>query len=213
MANRHRAEMTAKTLGAVASLFLGDELLHEVPLNQFRLDHYHPGLKRAYEYDGPEHYCEVGHIERDERKALACQKNGIMLQRWPYYFQLTRDVAQYIFREFYSANRYVEAIALVYGTTDERRVLAPGLHWSKNTPANFVHRGMNRFSEIDGAPESVRSQVVRSFQIYRERLGTHREWLLFPENDGRFITFMKHQPEDEHLNRFYPSSESPQDLP
>jgi hypothetical protein len=200
--------MTAARLGKVVALFLDAEIEAEVRLGCFKLDYYHPGLNIAYEYDGPEHYSEVGHIERDERKVKACQAKGISLHRWPYYFQLTRDVARYFFLGFYSDNKYLAAIELVYGSSDEQNVLAPGLHRSKHTPANFVHRGANRFfREIDEAPESLRSQVVRSLQIYRKRLGSDREWLLFPENDDRFNAFMKYQPRKEHLQVWFPFGE------
>ena len=129
---------------------------------------------------------------------------GIKLQRWPYYFQPTRDVAKYVFIGFYSDEKFNQAISLVYGANDERDVLAPGLHDSKFTPANFVYRGANRFfQEIDTAPDSVRSQVVRSFQIYLDRLGPGRAWLLLPEHDTRFGLFMEHPPKAEHLNCYF----------
>ena len=54
-------------------------------------------------------------------------------------------------------------------------------------------------------PLSVRSQVVRSFQIYLERLGPGRAWLLLPEHDTRFAIFMEHQPKPERLNCFFPN--------
>lgn len=198
--------MTAPLLADAAALFTGHEATREAALGRFRLDLYYPALKLAFEYDGPEHYCEVGHIERDERKGEACERQEITLRRWPYYFQLTRDVAKYMFAGFYSDYKYAQAISLVYGAKDERDVLAPGLHKSKCTPANFVHRGANRFfREIDDAPSSVRSQVIRSFQLYLAHLGPSRGWLLLPEHDSRFRVFMERPPEAEHLNCYFPN--------
>lgn len=101
-------------------------------LDRFELDFYSESLKLAYEYDGPEHYCEVGHIERDERKNLRCREEGITLKRWPYYFQLTRDIARYYFEDSFSEDKYLAAIKEVYKTACEAEVLAPGLHNSKS---------------------------------------------------------------------------------
>lgn len=203
--------MTAQSLGAVARLFLEAELSQEtrLPNSRFKLDHCNLPLNVAYEYDGPEHYCEVGHIERDIRKNESCAAAGIILKRWPYYFQLTRDLAKHFFGSFYTDAKYIEGIRLVYDTTDERKVLAPGLHDSKNTPANFVRRGADRFfKEIDESPASLTCQVVRSFQIYLGRLGPDRRWLLLPEHDQRFDDLMKHQPRPEHLNCLFPFADA-----
>lgn len=199
--------MTATSLGEVAAVFLGSPLEREVPLEGLKLDLYHPELRFAYEYDGPEHYCEVGHIERDVKKDEVCRARGITLRRWPYYFQLTKDVARHFWPDQYTEERFKRAITLAYGARNESEVLAPGLHDSRNTPANFVFRGATRFlREIDDAPASVRSQVVRSFQIYLGRLGPGREWLLLPEQDDRFKQFMSHEPIESHLTCQFPNA-------
>jgi hypothetical protein len=198
-------EMNAHMLGETLGIFFGRGFESEVKLGGFRLDHYHAGLRRAFEYDGPDHYCEVGHIERDMRKNALCRERGIVLKRWPYYFQLTSDIARYFFEDAYSKEKYAAAIRIVYGATQEQQILAPGLHRSKHTPANFVYRGLERFwGELATAPPSLKSQVVKSFHIYRDRLGPGREWLLFPEGDSRFFELMQHVPTPEHVNYLYP---------
>jgi hypothetical protein len=200
-------EMTAKSLGDIAEIFLEDKLVPEYKIQRFKIDFFSQKYKIAYEYDGPEHYCEVNHIERDMRKDVVCEEAGIHLVRWPYYFQFTKDVARWIFREKYSDIKYDKSIKLVYNVDQENNILAPGLHKSKNTPANFVERGIKRFLfELDQAPESLKSQVIYSFQLYLKRLGKGREWLLFPENDARFIDMMTYKPNEAHLNYLYPAA-------
>jgi hypothetical protein len=202
---RAAGEMNARNLGRVLKLFFGADFDSEVKIGRFKLDYYYEGLNRAFEYDGPDHYCEVRHVERDQNKDAVCRARGILLRRWPYYFQLTKDIAKHFFDDAYHDDKYVRAISLVYGVTDEHQILAPGLHKSTHTPANYVHRGLKRFfREIEEAPPSVRSQVVRSFQVYRERLGPGREWLLCPEDNASFAEFMRHVPDAEHVNYWYP---------
>ena len=199
-------QMTSAELGRVAEVFLGAPLTGEFALQRFRFDHYCEALRVAVEYDGPEHYSEVHHIERDARKDALCRDEQITLKRWPYYLQLTRDVAKWFWAEHYTDDKFQQAIRLVYETTDESQILAPGLHNSKNTPANYVERGRERFlAELEAAPASVRSQVVRSFQIYQQRLGVDRHWLLLPEGDPRFVELMQHVPSEAHLNCYFPA--------
>ena len=54
------------------------------------------------------------------------------------------------FGDAYSEKKYQDAIETVYGVTDYNFVLAPGLHTSKNTPANYVPRGVRRFFQSWG---------------------------------------------------------------
>ena len=200
-------EMTSSELGRVAEIFFGGPVEREFKLERFRLDHYCDTWKVAVEYDGPEHYSEVGHVERDERKEKLCRERQITLKRWPYYLQLTRDVARWFWGAHYTDLKFEQVMRLVYKTTDESQILASGLHKSRNTPANYVERGRQRFlAELDAAPASVRSQVVRSFQLYQERVGVGREWLLLPEGDARFERLMQHAPRPEHLNCVFPAT-------
>lgn len=197
-------EMTENTLGKVLDIFHPNSFTQAKPLDRFELDYYSESLKLAYEYDGPEHYCEVGHIERDQRKNQRCMEEGITLKRWPYYFQLTRDIARYYFENSFSERKYLAAIKEVYKTADEAEILAPGLHNSKNTPANFVHRGFERFyKEVAAAPESLRSQLIHSLNLYKNKKGPNFEWLVIPEKNEKFMSFMKFQPDERYLNYIF----------
>ena len=116
-------EMTAKNLKIISQLFLEKNNVSEHKLARFSLDIYFPDDKIAFEYDGPDHYDKVANHERDLRKNELCLKEKIKLVRWPYYFQLTKDVAKYIFKKNFSENKYQKAIQTVYGTSQENEIL------------------------------------------------------------------------------------------
>jgi hypothetical protein len=188
--------------------FLEKDYVIEYKLARFRLYIYFPNDKIAFEYDGPDHYDKVANHERDLRKNSLCKEEGINLVRWPYYFQLTKDVARHIFRGNYSDKKYETAIDAVYGTKIESEILAPGLHKSKFTPANFTSPGIRRFlNEINDAPESLRSQVIHSFKLYEDKIkkdyGADFLWLLYPEDNPIFKAFMEFDPKAEHLNHYF----------
>ena len=99
----------------------------------------------------------------------------------------------------------------VYWTDIESEILAPGLHKSKFTPANFTSKGIKRFiAEMKDAPESLRSQVKHSFKLYEQQIvkkhGKGFEWLLYPEDNAKFDEFMKFDPDPKYLNYFYANS-------
>lgn len=129
-------------------------------------------LKRiVFEYEGPQHYENVWKLKRDEERALYFNDIGYKFLRWPYYCQLTRDVAKYFFSSDYSEEKYLKAIEIVYGVREEKYILSPGLHQSKNTPANFVARGVRRFfDELNSFPHSVKSQVAESLRRYMNEI-------------------------------------------
>ncbi len=129
-------------------------------------------LKRiVFEYEGPQHYENVWKLKRDEERALYFNDIGYKFLRWPYYCQLTRDVAKYFFSSDYSEEKYLKAIEIVYGVREEKYILSPGLHQSKNTPANFVARGVRRFfNELNSFPHSVKSQVAESLRRYMNEI-------------------------------------------
>jgi hypothetical protein len=96
----------------------------------------------------------------------------------------------------------------VYGTKIESEILAPGLHKSKFTPANFTSKGIKRFiTEMEAAPESLRSQVVYSFKLYEKEIvkkyGIGFEWLLYPEDNSKFKKFINFKPDPRYLNYLY----------
>ena len=202
--------MSVTHLTSVSKLFLEKNNTSEHKLGRFSLDIYFPEDKIAFEYDGPDHYDKVANHERDLRKNQLCLSEGISLVRWPYYFQLTRDIAKYLFQHHYTDRKYQEAIKIVYGTTEESKILAPGLHGSKFTPANFTSLGVKRFiNDVANAPISLRSQVIHSFHLYEKMIerkhGKDFLWLLYPEDNALFDKFMTHIPNPIHLNYFFPN--------
>ena len=198
-------QMTVNNLKIVSKLFLEKTNVSEHKLARFRLDIYFPEDKIAFEYDGPDHYDKVSNHERDLRKNQLCLSEGIKLVRWPYYFQLTKDVARYFFQDSYTDEKYQQAISIVYGTSRESEILAPGLHDSKFTPANFTSLGIKRFiNDLNNAPISLRSQVIYSFHLYEKMIeskhGKDFLWLLYPQDNLLFDEFMKHKPDPIYLN-------------
>ena len=201
-------EMSVNHLKDVSELFLEKSNISEHKLARFSLDIYFPEDKIAFEYDGPDHYDKVANHERDLRKNQLCLSEGIRLVRWPYYFQLTKDVARYLFPNHYTDKKYQEAIKMVYDTFEESEILAPGLHGSKFTPANFTSLGIKRFiNDLSNAPISLRSQVVHSFYLYEKMIeskyGMGFLWLLYPQDSVLFDEFIKHKPDPKYLNYVY----------
>ena len=201
-------EMTDTHLREVSKLFLEKNNIAEYQLDKFKLDIYFPEDKIAFEYDGNDHYDKVANHERDLRKNQLCLDKGIKLFRWPYFFQLTKDVARYFFPNHYTDIKYHQAIKIVYGASDESEILAPGLHGSKFTPANFTSLGIKRFiNDLSNAPISLRCQVIHSFHLYEKMIETKHGkdflWLLYPQDSVHFDEFMKHKPDPKYLNYVY----------
>ncbi len=198
-------QMTVNSLKVVSNLFLEKNYISEYKLGRFSLDIFFPEDKIAFEYDGPDHYDKVANHERDLRKNQLCSSESIKLVRWPYYFQLTKDVAQYVFQNKYTDEKYEQAISIVYGAGRESEILAPGLHDSKFTPANFTSLGIKRFiNELNNAPISLQSQVIYSFHLYEKMIeskhGKDFLWLLYPQDNLLFDEFMKNKPDPIYLN-------------
>lgn len=207
----NQAEMTQFNLRKTCEIFFEQLTIHEEYLGQrFHLDIYIPELKIAVEYDGPDHYDKVANHERDLRKNNICKTRGIRLIRWPYYFQLTRDVAKHIFTDSYSESKYLKSIKYVYGANEGHEILAPGLHRSKFTPANFTEPGMERFfQELDAAPVSLKAQVVKSLKLYQayitRKYGNGYDWLLYPENNPKFKELLNFDFSKYDTNYLYPN--------
>ena len=138
----------------------------------YKVDAFSKTKNTVWEYEGPDHYGDVWKIKRDEERKLYFEKNGFTFLRWPYYLQLTEDVAKFIFKADFTSAKYSNAIKVVYGASSQRGILAPGLHTSKNTPANFVGRGAKRFfKELDSFPSSVRAQIAEGLRRYIRDVG------------------------------------------
>ena len=174
-------EMTEKNLLKVVSLFFEDgnwstqKRFNYDPNNKrkfYQVDCYSEKYRIVWEYEGPDHYNNVWKIKRDrERKLYFLDQNYIFL-RWPYYCQLTKDMARYFFKDHYTEHRYSKAIELVYGAEREEHILAPGFHSTKNIPANFITAGTRRFfSELNSFPISLKYQVAESLHRYIKIIG------------------------------------------
>ena len=193
---RPTGEMTEANLLIVASIFWPEgewdkqKRFYYDLVNRrkfYKVDCYSETMKMIWEYEGPDHYENVWKLKRDAERQSYFEAAGYRFLRWPYYLQLTRDVARHYFGDDYSDGKYLEAIATVYGVADPNSVLSPGLHTSKNTPANFVPRGVRRFfQELNSLPDSVAAQVAESLRRY------------IAELDDRYLVIGE-QPEFEEL--------------
>ena len=169
-------EMTEMNLLVVARIFWphgaweSQKRFYYDPDNRrkfYKVDCCSDTMKIIWEYEGPDHYEDVWKLKRDSERQSFFEDAGYQFLRWPYYLQLTKDVAVHFFGDAYSEKKYQEAIETVYGVTDYNFVLAPGLHTSKNTPANYVPRGVRRFfEELGSLPTSVTAQVAESLRRY-----------------------------------------------
>ena len=138
----------------------------------YKVDAFSRAKNTVWEYEGPDHYGDVWKIKRDEERKSYFEKSGFTFLRWPYYLQLTEDVAKFIFKLDFTREKYLNAIKVVYGASSQIGVLAPGLHTSKNTPANFIGRGVERFfRELDLYPSSVRAQIAEGLKRYIRDVG------------------------------------------
>jgi hypothetical protein len=191
----------------------------------FRPDYYIENINVVVEFDGPHHYQNPFKYETDLRKSEFYNKRKIFRIKWPYFFTLTKDVAKFIFQDlcqkninqnFYSDEKYFKCINKIYfdydnkkPATEERHVLAPGFHATKDTPASFCDNGIKRFlNELEKSPSpiSLKHQVKHSIDLYLRDVkynNDERKWLVIPENNQNFMEFMKLKPEKKYLNFFY----------
>jgi hypothetical protein len=127
--------------------------------------------RSVWEYDGPQHYANIFKIKNDEERDRYLRGLGYRVRRWPFFLQLTRDVAQFFFAEAFNEKAYGKALDRIYEGHKEDQILAPGFHKTTNTPANFVSRGINRFlNEVSELPISTKDQIAHSLQIYVEEV-------------------------------------------
>ena len=133
----------------------------------YKVDCYSLKYKTIWEYEGPDHYEDVWKLRRDNDRESYFLNNGYKFLRWPYYCQLTKDIAKHYFGDQYNEKTYLEAIRHVYGVEKEKFILAPGFHTTKNTPANYVPGGTRRFlEELNSFPKTLKCQVVHSLKLY-----------------------------------------------
>ena len=149
-----------------------------------------------FEFDGDKHYYSSKIIHSDKNKMKQLEKFSLRRIRIPYYFQLTEDLAKFIFddlifhytgRKYYNHTAYINSIKKIYrnpktGETlkDLKKetpfVYAPGLHGSEYVPGSLHNLGLKKIcddfdfvSERDKTikfPESVKHQFFKSLQLY-----------------------------------------------
>ena len=140
--------------------------------------------KLIFEYDGPDHYKNPFKIYSDKRKFKEYENYGYRVVRWPYYMQLSRDVAKYIFRDlikhfrhdlkklpekgFYSDSKFFKAIGKVYRNVftgkpakSENEILAHGLHGSIEVASSMTNIGIDNLLK-DFAWKSGKSDRLKS---------------------------------------------------
>ena len=203
-------EMTEKNLLRIAEIFWGDgdwtsqKLFHYDPGNRrkyYKVDCYSKVKKIVWEYEGPDHYENVWKLRRDEQRQDYFVNMGMEFLRWPYYCQLTRDVAKHFFGEDYTEKKYATAISEVYGAAEESEIPAPGFHTTKNTPANFVARGERRFlAELDELPVSHKHQVVHCLKMYIQAVDGR--FLVITESDA-MRDLVALEPEKQYLRYYF----------
>ena len=153
----------------------------------FRCDWYAEikGKHVVFEFNGNHHYQSSFKILTDWRKHEVLSdpdrnhlNEKFIIFKIPYYMQLTKDYAKYLFRDlaeeklgqnFYKEQKFKKAIKKIYNTDNEDLIFAPGLHTSKQTPATFNEDGIERFlqemEDIEKYP-SIKHQIVYSLKLY-----------------------------------------------
>ena len=142
--------------------------------NKIEADYFIEDLGLIFEFDGPPHYSNPFKIVADERKRNLVEnltknekKTEVRIVRIPYYFQLTKDVAKFLFNDlikhyskdlknlssngYFSEDKFYSAISKTYlnlfsgeGASDENEVLSCGLHRSKEVPSTFCESGIEK---------------------------------------------------------------------
>jgi len=214
------------------------EIKNEKKLGQpFRCDWYAEieGKHIVFEFNGNHHYQSSFKILTDWRKhevlsdpARNHLKRKFIIFKIPYYMQLTKDYAKYLFgdlaeekigKSFYNDKKFKKAIKKIYNTDREDLIFAPGLHTSKQTPATYNEDGIERFlQEMEDTKKypSIKHQVVYSLKLYindvtlfnRKPWKNNKEWknLIIPKNK-KFLDFFDFKPDKKYLNCFFEREE------
>jgi len=145
-----------------------------------------------FEYDGDKHYYSMFKIESDNIKMKELARLGYRRIRIPLYYQLTIDIAKFIFddlmfhysgKKYFSLERYYEAIKKIYRdpisgksleklSTDDLKkkdypvVYSPGMQETEYVPATYHDDGLRR--------------IVNDFQWRSKRPGSESKG--FPES-------------------------------
>ena len=186
------------------------------------------GKDIVFEFNGNHHYQSSFKIFADWRKSEVLTnpsrnnfKKKFIIFKIPYYMQLTRDYALYLFQDlaqeklgssFYSNEKFKKAMKKLYNTDREDLIFAPGLHTSLQTPATFNEDGIERFLQemIDMSKyPSIKHQVVHSLRLFIDDVTTHTsnpwkknkryENLIIPKNK-EFFEFFNFEPDEKYLS-------------
>lgn len=186
------------------------------------------GKDIVFEFNGNHHYQSPFKIFADWRKNEVLTNPSrnefnkkFIVFKVPYYMQLTRDYALYLFQDlakeklgksFYSDEKFKKAIKKIYNTDREDLIYAPGLHTSQQTPATYCEDGIERFlqemKDMSKYP-SIKHQVVKSLKLWEEDVtyANKHPWknnkqyknLIIPKNKA-FLEFYNFEPDKKYLN-------------
>lgn len=160
----------------------------------YRIDKF----KLIFEYDGPDHYRNPFKIYSDKRKFNEYKNKGYRVVRWPYYMQLSKDAARYIFRDiiihfskelkelkkyskngFYKDEKFQKAIKVVYKNIftgnpaeTENEILAHGLHGSNEVASAMTSIGIdNLLKDFNWKSKDLKApkSIMREF-MYSHKL-------------------------------------------
>ena len=138
----------------------------------YQVDVISVGHKIVWEYDGPNHFNDTWKFQRDIDRDIYFNNLGYKVKRWPYFCQLTRDIAKNFFGKDFSEEKYLSAISYIYGVESENEILAPGWHKTKFTPGSWIEKGVDRLiSDLEEMPESFKHQLAFALKIYIEKIG------------------------------------------
>ena len=124
--------------------------------------------KLIFEYDGFMHYQHPFHIERDNIKEKMIKELGYERIRWPYFYQLTKETAKFIFgtlvthfrgeqlKDVYTEEKFYKVLNQIYVNPKTHQPLtqkdyengllfAPGFHGTEHLPSSFNRKGIERF--------------------------------------------------------------------
>lgn len=149
-----------------------------------------------FEFDGDKHYYSSTVINSDNNKMKQLENFDLRRIRIPYYFQLTKDIAKFIFddliyhytgQKYFNNDAHIRSVKQIYknpktGETlkdlekESPCIYSPGLHTSEYVPGSLHPLGLKKIcddfdfvSERDTSikfPESAKHQFFRSLQLY-----------------------------------------------
>ena len=177
-----KREMLEKNLGKAVKVFFEIKNDKEITFNRmipefntkfkgiyeqpFRPDIVLKEHKLIFEYDGFMHYQHPFHIERDKIKEEMIKELGYERIRWPYFYQLTKETAKFIFGtlvnhfrgqlNIFSDEKFYKVLNQTYINPkthkpltkedyDNGLLFAPGFHTTEHLPSSFHEKGIERF--------------------------------------------------------------------